>query len=100
MSNQKPTTAQAAGAAQAGAGGQQQQQHQLYKAIVKSIVSGDSVILRSLQAGKDGKILEKQVMLAHITAPRLGRRLNPQSQDSVIEPDQVSSLFQTLVFVA
>ena len=44
-------------------------------------------MIRSLVT-KDGKNLEKQIMLANIIAPRLGRRINPTSPDSVIEPDQ------------
>jgi hypothetical protein len=40
---------------------------------------------------KDGKFLEKQVMLSHINAPRLGRRLG-NGPDAVIEQDQVNRL--------
>jgi hypothetical protein len=49
-------------------------------------MSGDSVIIRSASSGKN---LEKQIMLSNIISARLGRRLNPTSQDSTIEPDQV-----------
>lgn len=65
----------------------QQQPAQLYRGTVKSVVSGDCVIIKSLTS-KDGKSLEKQVMLSSVTAPRLGRRINPTSPDSVIENDQ------------
>ena len=46
-------------------------------------------MIRSVNT-KDGKNLEKQIMLSNITAPRLGRRTNPQGPDSTIEPDQVT----------
>lgn len=52
------------------------------------IISGDCIVIRNAQQ-KDGKYLEKQVMLSHISAPRLGRRVGGQN-DAVIEADQVS----------
>jgi len=58
---------------------------QLYRGIVKQVISGDCVVIRG---NKDGKILEKQIMLSNITAPRLGRRTNPTSPESTVEPDQ------------
>lgn len=54
---------------------------------MKQIVSGDCVVIKSLVV-KDGKNLEKSVMLGGINVPRLGRRLNPNSADSVTESDQ------------
>jgi len=63
------------------------QQPQLIRGIVKQVTSGDCVVIRSVNT-KDGKNLEKQIMLSNITAPRLGRRTNPQGPDSAIEPDQ------------
>lgn len=64
------------------------QQASQYRGIVKQVISGDCVVIRSVTT-KDGKNLEKQIMLSNITAPRLGRRTNPQGADSVIDPDQV-----------
>lgn len=52
------------------------------------VQSGDCVIIRSLTS-RDGKPLEKQLMLSNINAPRLGRRANPNNQDSVGENEQV-----------
>lgn len=63
--------------------GQQTQPVTLYRGTVKQVTSGDCVVIRSLIV-KDGKNLEKQVMLSNITAPRLGRRL----PDNTIEKDQ------------
>ena len=63
------------------------QPQQLFRGVVKQVTSGDCVVIRSLTV-KDGKNLEKTVMLANINAPRLGRRINASSPDSVIEPDQ------------
>lgn len=60
------------------------QQQQLYRGIVKQVTSGDCVVIKSLGS----KSLEKTLMLSSITAPRLGRRVNPNSADSVIENDQ------------
>lgn len=60
--------------------------HQVYRGIVKQITSGDCIVIRNAMQ-KDGKFLEKQVMLSHINAPRLGRRLG-NSADAVIEQDQ------------
>ena len=50
----------------------------------KKVNSGDCVTIRSLVV-KDGKNLEKQVMLSNITAPRLGRnnRDNQEEKDAV-----------------
>lgn len=62
-------------------------QQQLFRGVVKQVTSADCVVIRSLTV-KDGKNLEKTVMLANINAPRLGRRINPTSPDSVVEPDQ------------
>ncbi len=61
-----------------------------YRGIVKQVNSGDCVIIRSVNT-KDGKNLEKQIMLSNITAPRLGRRTqqaNDNGSNSVVEPDQ------------
>jgi hypothetical protein len=44
-------------------------------------------VIKALVTGKN---LEKQVMLSNITAPRLGRRLNPNGPDSTIENDQAN----------
>lgn len=63
-----------------------------FKTLKKKVTSGDCVVIRSVNT-KDGKNLEKQIMLSNITAPRLGRRTNPQGPDSAIEPDQVTDLF-------
>lgn len=57
---------------------------QLYRGIVKQVTSGDCVVIKSLGS----KSLEKSLMLSNITAPRLGRRVNPNSADSVAENDQ------------
>ncbi|RNA25196.1 staphylococcal nuclease domain-containing 1-like [Brachionus plicatilis] len=57
---------------------------QLYRGIVKQVTSGDCVVIKSLGS----KSLEKTLMLSGITAPRLGRRLSPNSAESVIESDQ------------
>jgi len=60
--------------------------HTVYKGIVKQITSGDCIVIRNSQA-KDGKFLEKQVMLSHITAPRLARRQGLSGQpDEVDQP--------------
>jgi staphylococcal nuclease domain-containing protein 1 len=56
-------------------------QTQLFHGIVKQVNSGDSLIIRSQTVGKN---LEKQIMLAQINSPRLGR--NPK--DAAVEPDQ------------
>lgn len=48
------------------------------------------MVIRSLTS-KDGKPLEKQLMLSNINAPRLARRANPNSADGVNENDQVAS---------
>lgn len=60
---------------------------QLYRGVVKQVTSGDCVVIKSL-ANKDGKSLEKTLMLSNIQAPRLGRRANPTSSDSNVENDQ------------
>jgi len=65
----------------------QQQQQAQYRGIVKQVNSGDCVIIRSVNT-KDGKNLEKQIMLSNITAPRLGRRSGGSTDNAVIEPDQ------------
>ena len=86
--------------------------HNVYKGIVKQvfsiyfiknlivmifinhnqITSGDCIVIRNSQA-KDGKFLEKQVMLSHITAPRLARRQGlsgqPDEVDQVIKEKKV-----------
>lgn len=64
-----------------------QQPQQLYRGVVKQVVSGDCVVIRSLTS-KDGKALEKRLMLSSINAPRLARAANPNSADSVAENDQ------------
>lgn len=69
-----------------GAQAKPQQQQQLFRGVVKQVTSGDCVIIKSL-ANKDGKSLEKTLMLSSITAPRLGRRINPTSPESTIEND-------------
>ena len=56
------------------------------------------MVIKSL-VSKDGKNLEKQIMLSNIIAPRLGRRTNPQSADSVTEPDQVIHVIIVMVVV-
>jgi len=58
---------------------------QVFHGVVKQVMSGDSVIIRSVSSGKN---LEKQLMLSNISAARLGRRINPSSPDSTIESDQ------------
>ena len=80
--------------------------HTVYKGIVKQVLSfdfgllflqlfniqitsGDCIVIRNSQA-KDGKFLEKQVMLSHITAPRLARRQGAGGQPD--EVDQVINL--------
>jgi len=73
-------TQQAAASAQGG-----KAPAQLFHGIVKQIISGDSLMIRSAVAGKN---LEKQIMLSNIVSARLGRRLNASSPDSTIEPDQ------------
>lgn len=65
-----------------------QQPLQLYRGVVKQVQSGDCVIIRSLTS-RDGKPLEKQLMLSNINAPRLGRRTNNNSVDSSAENEQV-----------
>jgi staphylococcal nuclease domain-containing protein 1 len=60
----------------------QQQPLQMYRGTVKQITSGDCVVIRSLVV-KDGKNLEKQVMLSNITAARLGR----SGRDNQVEND-------------
>lgn len=54
----------------------------MYRGTVKQVTSGDCIVIRSLVI-KDGKPLEKQVMLANITAPRLGR----SNRDNQVESD-------------
>lgn len=56
--------------------------------FIFKVVSGDCVVIRSLTS-KDGKALEKRLMLSSINAPRLARAANPNSADSVAENDQV-----------
>jgi staphylococcal nuclease domain-containing protein 1 len=72
MSSQKATQA---------ANAQSASQAQLYRGVVKQVISGDCLVIRSLVV-KDGKNLEKQVMLSNITAPRLARRANTNNADS------------------
>ena len=59
---------------------QQAPPKQLFHAIVKQVNSGDSLVIRA-----QGKNLEKTIMLAQITASRLGRT----TKEGVVEPDQV-----------
>ena len=68
---------------------------QLFRGTVKQINSADSVVIKSLVV-KDGKNLEKTVMIAGINAPRLARR-NPNNSDNSNEPDQVR-LFRKICF--
>lgn len=48
------------------------------KAIVKSVLSGDTIIIRDQPRG--GPPPEKTVSLSGINAPRLGRRPNDQGE--------------------
>jgi hypothetical protein len=61
---------------------------QLFRGTVKQINSADSVVIKSLVV-KDGRNLEKTVMLGGINVPRLGRRTG-NGPDSAIENDQVN----------
>jgi hypothetical protein len=67
-------------------------QNQLFRGTVKQINSADTVVIKSLVV-KDGRNLEKTVMIGGINVPRLGRRINPSSPDSTIENDQVRFCF-------
>ena len=59
-----------------------------YRGIVKNVISGDCIVIKSL-GPKDGKVVEKQLMLSNITAPRIARKTNPQNGEAKDEPDQV-----------
>jgi len=58
----------------------------LYRGIVKQVISGDCLVIRS-GVQKDGKFLEKQIMLSHIQAPRLATKRGPMGAETY-EPDQ------------
>lgn len=61
---------------------------QVYRGIVKQVISGDCLVIRS-GALKDGKFLEKQIMLSNVQAPRLAKRTGTQATEFVTENDQV-----------
>lgn len=69
---------------------------QLFHGIVKQINSGDSLVIRSMAAGRN---LEKQIMLSQISSARLGRNLKPSSPESTIEPDQVHFLISSFELI-
>jgi hypothetical protein len=75
--------------ASAAASGKPATPSQLFRGTVKQINSADSVAIKSLVV-KDGRNLEKTVMIGGINVPRLGRRTGPSGPDSVIENDQVN----------
>lgn len=65
---------------------QQSSPAQIFRGIVKQVTSGDCIMMRTMT--KDGRNLEKQVMLANITAPRLARGARRDANPNDIEPDQ------------
>lgn len=71
---------------------------QMYRGTVKQVTSGDCVVIRALVV-KDGKNLEKQVMLSNITAPRLARnsRDNQEEKDAPYAFDAREFLRKKLV---
>lgn len=72
---------------------------QSYRGIVKNVISGDCIVIKSL-VSKDGKVVEKQLMLSNITAPRIAKKTNPQKGDGIDEPDQVALSLSLIHFCA
>jgi len=59
---------------------------EMFKGIVKQVLSGDSIIIRGQPKG--GPPPERQISLANINAPRLARRPNPNIDGSVETQDE------------
>ena len=51
--------------------------------IVKSVLSGDSIIVQEVQASTSGPPLERQLSFASLTAPRLAKPNDPSGKDEV-----------------
>ncbi|KAH9507261.1 nuclease domain-containing protein [Bulinus truncatus] len=58
----------------------------IQKAVVKQVLSGDTVVLRGQPKG--GPPPERTVCLSNITAPKLARRANPNVDTSVETKDE------------
>ncbi|XP_033101620.1 staphylococcal nuclease domain-containing protein 1-like [Anneissia japonica] len=61
-------------------------QTSLKSGVVKSVLSGDAVIIRGVPKG--GPPPEKQLCLSNVTAPKLARRANPNVKDSQETKDE------------
>ncbi|XP_071943600.1 staphylococcal nuclease domain-containing protein 1-like [Antedon mediterranea] len=66
--------------------GKMANQTSLKTGVVKSVLSGDAVIIRGQPKG--GPPPEKQLCLSNVTAPKLARRANPNIKDSQETKDE------------